>query len=155
MSTYLATNTFVFASKAPEAITTFGNLTQPFDMSIWLCTFLAVAVIASCIAVAHKLYSNINRKLVKAESQPTNFFLFTFCKITEPEPLPWFFKGLFGGPTLVFLWSLLAWLLIMFYQSNLRAHMIASEYEKPMDTLQDVLDRSTRVWIANVMTHLR
>ncbi len=61
MSTYLATNTFVFASKAPEAITTFGNLTQPFDMSIWLCTFLAVAVIASCIAVAHKLYSsNIN-----------------------------------------------------------------------------------------------
>ncbi len=67
--------------------------------------------------------------------------------MTEPEPLPWFTSRGTGGHLLVFLWTLLAWLLVMFYQSNLRAHLILLEYEEPIDTLEDVLLRAKKIWI--------
>ncbi len=45
------------------------------------------------------------------------------------------------------LWSALAFLVPHSYSGNLRAHMIAVEYEKPLTTLADVVANGKRPWI--------
>ncbi len=54
-----------------------------------------------------------------------------------------------AGSLAVTLWSVFALLLLMFYQSNLRAHLVTVDYEKPMATMQDVLDRGQKIWSIN------
>ena len=39
---------------------------------------------------------------------------------------------------------------IFLYQSNLRAYIIAPNYEKPIDTSQDVIDRQVKVFISSI-----
>lgn len=45
----------------------------------------------------------------------------------------------------ILLWSIFSMLLIFFYTCNLRAMLIAREYERPMETLQDVLDKNLKI----------
>ncbi len=140
-----------FLSKAPKMAISFGNLTKPFSANAWLLLSMTIAIISVSLFISHRLYSNINLDYVKPEQHWLNFFLFSFCKVTEPEPLPWFVKKGTGGHFLVFNWTILSWVAVMFYLSNLRAHLISVDYEKPIDSLQDVLERSSKIWISETI----
>ena len=48
---------------------------------------------------------------------------------------------------MVFVWYGLALTSTMFYASNLRAHLVATELEGNIDTTQDVILNGRRVWI--------
>ncbi len=62
--------------------------------------------------------------------------------------MPWFPKWS-SGRFSIFLWSYLSSFLIMFYTSNLRAHLATVDYEKPLDTLESVAENGKRVFIYN------
>ena len=53
------------------------------------------------------------------------------------------------------MWYGLALCGTMFYTSNLRAHLIASERERKIDTTQDVIDNGKTVWIFRSSVQLR
>ncbi len=52
-----------------------------------------------------------------------------------------------AGKFVTLLWSLLSFYLIMSYQSNLRAHLIATRHEKALYTWQDIADHASRVYV--------
>ena len=141
-------------SRTPGQKLPFGNITKPFSPLLWLLISFCLVSLSLSLFVAHALYERVSKRLVLKEEAKTNFLLFTFCKITEPEPLPWF-RGGFGGRLLVFLWTTLSLLCTMFYVSNLRAMMVTTEYEKSIDTLEDVLTHGKKVWIPQAMTSLK
>ncbi len=140
-----------FISSAPKPVNSFGNLTKPFSARIWLALTITLFLIALGLSSAHSLYSKVNSSLILPEPNTLNFFLFPFCKLTEPEPLPWFLQKGTGGHFLVFIWAVLSLMMVMFYQSNLRAHLIDVDYEKPIDSLQDVLDQSFKIYISQTV----
>ena len=51
------------------------------------------------------------------------------------------------GRLMVFLWSIFAMLMVHFYQCNLRAVLVAVEFEKPIDTPVDVVERGQPVYL--------
>ncbi len=59
------------------------------------------------------------------------------------------------GWFLLAVWYGLALCGTMFYTSNLRAHLIASERERKIDTTQDVIDNGKTVWIFRSSVQLR
>ena len=124
----------------------------PFPGKIWVLLAITLAVFSVLFATFHKAYSHLDVGMVTPEPLRANFFIYTFCKITEPEPLPWFHGKAVGGKIGVSSWTLFTLLMLMFYQSNLRAHMITVTYGKPIDTLQDVLGHGRRVWTVNSPT---
>ena len=149
-SAYLTKMEQTFISRAPGPVASFGNLTKPFSTQLWMAICMTIAAISFCVFIAHSMYTSLGlATMAHPEPNQLNFILFPFCKVTEPEPLPWFSRGS-GGHFLVFLWTILALLLVMCYQCNLRANLISVEYQKPIDTLQDVLTRSTKIWIGEV-----
>ncbi len=138
--------------RAPKEVVPFSNVAMPFPGKIWVLLAITLAAFSILFATFHKTYSHLDVGKVTPEPLRANFLIYTFCKITEPEPLPWFHGKAVGGKIGVSSWTLFTLLMLMFYQSNLRAHMITVTYGKPIDTLQDVLGHGRRVWTVNSPT---
>ncbi len=144
---------FIYLSRAPRPVLRLGNIYAPFPLNIWMIIFGFLFVLSILFLCVYKVYEKIDQPFIVHEPSPFNFVLFTFCKFTEPDPLPWFRSGVAGTFSML-LWSILAVFSVMFYLSNLRAVMVTIEYEKPIDTLQDVVDNNERVWINDaVVSH--
>ncbi len=93
--------------------------------------------------------------LVLRESSPSNFALYPFFRFSEPDPLRWFSPGWSSGRLAVLLWTAAAFSLVLFYTSNLRAHMISVDYEAPLDTLGDIADNGATVYLPTALFFLR
>ncbi len=138
-----------FFTRTPRKVTAYGNITRPFTPVIWAFTTVTLFAIASLMLLVYKIYTSrtmIQYKLTMIESSKFNFYLYSFAKFTEPDPLPWFDKWS-TGKLVVFLWSLLSWFLIMFYTSNLRSYLVMINYEPAAKTLMDIVNRNQRVYI--------
>lgn len=48
---------------------------------------------------------------------------------------------------MILLWSFFAMLMVQFYQCNLRALLVAIEFEKPIDTSVHVVERGQPVYL--------
>lgn len=138
----------VYITRYPLLVTSYNNLTKPFSAATWALSLTTIFILSILLFVTHKVYSTFLKTfaLAKEEINPSNFFLFPFTKITEPEPLPWFEKWS-TGKFVVFLWSALCFFLPMFYNSNLRSHLTMLQYEKAPNTLNDITLRGQRVYI--------
>lgn len=75
-----------------------------------------------------------------------DFLILPYCSFVEPDPLPWF-PNWSTGKMLVLLWSIFALIMVQAYAGNLRANLIAMDYELPIKTHQDVLDRDENVYL--------
>ncbi len=149
LSPPLAWSEVIFLSRAPLPVTSLGNITDPFTVTVWLVVIITLFSLSLYLLLAHQVYVSENLRhenLAVQEEAKGNFFIFTFCKISEPEPLPWFRKWS-AGKMAVLIWMVFSLAMTMFYTSNLRAHLIAIKYEKPIDTLQDILDNGKRPWM--------
>ncbi len=148
-----------YMSRSPIPVDSYGSILKPFSREVWAATAVLMGVFATFFWTAHRCYTrdalaDHARGLVRQEASPFNFFLYSFAKITEPDPLPWF-KRMSSGKFVVLLWRILALFLVMCYNSNLRTHMMTETYEKPIDTLQDVVDNGKKVYIWNAATDNR
>ncbi len=47
------------------------------------------------------------------------------------------------------LWSLFSFLMLMFYMSNLMAHMVTIDYEKALDTFEAIVENGGKVYLYN------
>ena len=47
-------------------------------------------------------------------------------------------------------WMVVSFFLLAFYECNLRANLVVVEYEKPIDTEQDILDRGVELHVSRV-----
>ncbi len=66
--------------------------------------------------------------------------------MTLTDPLPWFDKWT-SGKLGAFLWMMFALLMISFYTSNLRAHMITIDYEEPLHTFEAIARLAGKVYL--------
>ena len=153
-SGYVEHESLVVVSRAPIPIETFGNITTPFSLNIWILVVLSILALSSSMLAMYLVYSHQKQMdfLICKENTMSNF-LFLLVKITEPDPIPWFPK-FSAGKGLVLLWSVFTFFVIAFYSSNLRSHIVAIEYEKPLATLNDVLLNGKRLWIFDDFPYL-
>ncbi len=147
-----------FITRSPIPKTTYGNITKPFSLWVWLFSVLSVGACSVMLLITYKMYTSesfSHYKLVAYyEASNLNFFIYPFVKITEPDPLPWF-STWSTGKIVVFWWGVLALFLNMFYTSNLRAYLVTVDYEKPIDTLEDVVSNGQRVYMHYSAARLR
>ena len=59
----------------------------------------------------------------------------------------------FSGKILTSLWSIFIFFMTAIYLSNLRSFIISPLFEKPIDTLQDVVDRLQQHTFIKILKH--
>ncbi len=139
-----------FASRVAQPVKSYGNILLPFSPNLWLLIVATSFMFVVLFCVTHHIYtSNFPaEKLHRNEKRRFNFLLFTLSKITEPDPLPWFTQRWSTGKYVSALWTIWALIMVLCYTSNLRAHMSSPQYEKSLDTIQDVADNDNTAWLA-------
>lgn len=55
------------------------------------------------------------------------------------------------GRMVIFMWSTFSLMIILFYQCNLGALLVAVDFEKPIDSSVDVVNRGKPVYINHVL----
>ena len=141
---------FLFGSRKPIPLMTFNNILTTFNPNVWIAFFSSLAIFAISFAFVYHVYESSEafkkHKLNGYLSTKWDFFLKTFFAFYEPDPIPWFPK-LTSGRFLLWLWILFCNFMVFFYQCNLRASLIAVSYEKPINTIEDVLERNKPMWV--------
>ncbi len=141
---------FHFISRMPRVLEHVDSFLLPFSSQIWLIVMLSLLCLSIMFYATHSLYISsalIHAGLHKPETSSMNFLLFTFAKLTEPDPIPWFSQKWSTGKLVTFVWSLFSFLILSFYNCNLRAHLSAVSYEKPIDEAEDVILHGKKPWL--------
>jgi hypothetical protein len=150
LSSLLTQQGYFYASRTPRPLKKLNSIILPFSSLIWILISVTLAAFGMAFMLAHKIYSSDSLagcQFHRRVRSRFNFVLFTFCKITEPDPIPWFTRKWSAGKMLTFLWSVFGLVVVLFYSSNLRAHLAAVGYEKRIDTAEDVLQNGKRPWL--------
>ncbi len=150
---------FHIISRLPRVIESSNSVLLPFSTILWITIFTSLLALATTLLFTHRVYSTNEvykaYKLHQEERSKINFFLFTICKITEPDALPWFTRNWSVGRIITGMWALFSLMLILFYNCNLRAYLSALKYEKQVDSIDDVLENGHRPWIMIEMAESR
>ena len=147
----------------------YRNLTLVFQPIIWWLLLALLLVFSASFALAYWVYSSLlppESGLAGRLTSRMDFVLVTFTAFSEPDNIPWFPRPSTGnlspmniflrhvpsyihlGKLLVWLWIVFSFFITNFYQCNLRANLIAVDYEKPLDTVKDVLKRNKPLWLS-------
>ncbi len=149
-----------YISRLPRRVTSYayGILLDPLELPAWAMTLVTIMSLSAFLFTAHKVYTSDHLdhlKLAKPEGSTTNFIVYPMARITEPDPLPWFTSRWSAGRMVTLLWIAFSFLMNMFYACNLRAHLIVVTYEKPIDTLEDIVKNGQTVYIYDVALRQR
>ncbi len=139
----------MYFTRTPQPTNLLGNIARPFPTDVWLMFALCLLVVASALHMCNTVYNLTHLaeyQLGKKGVPSLNFYLFAFTKVTEPEIGPWF-KRWSTGRFVTLMWSVNALFLILFYTSNLRAHMVTVDYEDPPKSLEDIAATGNKVYI--------
>ncbi len=127
----------------------YDNILLPFSTNMWLAVLVTACLFAMSLYATHFAYNmeplhteGFHRK----ERSKFNFVLYTFSRLTEPDPLPWFTHKWSAGKFLAILWAIFGLFLVLCYNSNFRAHLTARTFEKSLDTIEDVVDNDKVSW---------
>lgn len=124
-------------------------MTLPFQNITWTFIFAQMLVFSVLFFTIFTLYSEWKLTMfIGYVTHGFDFILLTFTSMFEPDPIPWFTSKWSTGKFLITLWSVFAFLINLCYVCNLRAVMITTSYEKPINTPTDVLERGEAVYLA-------
>lgn len=155
-STYIYEIEMKFLTRAPLKISSFDNLTRVFSPIVWIAIYLCLAALTLMMFITHRIYTQVDLQghgLANSNDVPwTNFVLFAFAKFVEPDPIPWF-NRFSTGKMLVLIWSLYTMLIVLFFNSNLRTILIATQYEKPFKTLERIIELDRPTYILKEARH--
>lgn len=142
------------------------NVVAPFDNYVWGCVAGIVVAVSIAFFVLYQGYSRIERLEPLLEKVPALLYRQTICQrsahfcpqvqhpidyfvvplsmLVTQDRAKWFrnFPRNSGGPLLVLCWTVLCYVMNLSYQSNLRASLIAVDYEEPIATNQAIASRA-------------
>ncbi len=145
---------YYLVSRSPREIASYTSTLKPFSPIVWAAIAVTLLCLHVMIYIAHAVYATkeiAHERLQKGVRSLVNFGISVYFKVTEPEAIDMFTNKWSTGKLLSFLWAVLCFFIIVFYNSNLRAHIAAITYELPTETIQDVIVNERKVWIMKEM----
>ncbi len=145
---------YYLVSRSPREIASYTSTLKPFSPIAWAGLAGTLWCLHLMIYIAHSVYATkeiAHAKLQRGERSLVSFGISVYFKVTEPEAIDMFTNKWSTGKLLSFLWAVLCFFIIAFYNSNLRAHIAAITYEIPTETIQDIIVNERKVWIMKEM----
>lgn len=139
-------STIHLASRYPIQVSEYGNPFIIFPIKLWISIFFALLVFVFVILNIWALYKQINRNLVKSNLEISQIVIRVSIGFTEPDNEGWF-RGYSTGRMIMSLWFIASFFLISFYAMDLRAEIIAPDFEKPIETINDIDFATTKIMI--------
>ncbi len=141
-------------SRSPREIASYTKTLNPFSPIVWGTVAGTLLCLHLMIYIAHSVYATkeiAHMKLQKGDRSLVSFGISVYFKVTEPEAIDMFTNKWSTGRLLSFIWAVLCFFVIAFYNSNLRAHLAAITYELPTETIQEIIVNQRKVWIMKEM----
>ncbi len=145
-----AENSIHFLSRAPKVLDRYDNLMLPFTKIVWIMVVASLVCLSIVFGATYAAYSShymLGHSLHREGFSTSTFPVYTLCRIKDPASVPWFRHKLSTGRFLAFQYTVFCFMLSAMYSSNLKAQLVVVGYEKPIDTVQDVLDNGKTPWI--------
>ncbi len=141
-----------YITRKPVPLKPFSNILKPFSTQVWILVLLTMTAFSLLSLMFNKIYKGVEPfyylDLTKRETSNYLFFLFSFTKISEPDPLPWF-KTWSAGRFMTLVYYIMCALLIISYTCNLRTYMTTIQYEIPPAGRPDLIESQKTVYIPN------
>ncbi len=141
-------------SRSPRKLASYTSTLKPFSPIVWAALAVTLLCLHLMIYIAHAVYATTeiaHEKLQKKERSLVSFGISVYFKVTEPEAIDMFTNRWSTGKLMSFLWAVLCFFIVAFYNSKLRAHIAAITYESPTESIQFVLVNERKVWIMKEM----
>ncbi len=139
-----------YITRKPQPLKPFSNILRPFSRVVWEFILIALTLLATTLLVLNKAYTFLTplkeEGLAKAEESSYLFYLYVFTKMSEPDPLPWFYKWS-AGRFLILIYCVMSAFLILSYTCNLKAYMTTIQYETPPSDQADIVTMEKTVYI--------
>ena len=140
-------------SRKPMPISNNLNALKAFDWYIWAALIVTLALIAAAFYFIYRMFEKLAMvaKLpfeLNKVGHSVDFVLLPTSMLVSQENVRWFNKSsrASSGSILVIFWAMCCLILHFAYKQNLLSSLVAVEYEKPVDTVQDILDRDEDLW---------
>ena len=149
---FKSTENFLY-SRRLRKLSPILNILTILHPYVWLSLLVSLMALSWAFLLIYRVYKNSipHAKLSCPNNDRDNFefFLLTFASVTEPDPLPWFTPRAYAGKLLVAVWVLSILIVNMAFNSNLRATLLRPNLERPINSMEDVLDRGENLWAAH------
>ena len=120
-------------SRYPSKISPTWNLLRLFDPQTWILTFVSILSVTFCFSISARIgssYFGIRTYTVEIALSP-----FRVPLLRNQHPFG------FSSRILFLLWCVCGGFLLHFLECNFLSILVKPNYEKPIDTAQDILDR--------------
>ena len=134
----------------PIAVKSYFKIVNAFTWNVWLSFYASSIVFSAVFFIITEVYSHVfEMTLVKVK---WDLILKPFAGFAEPDVIPWFTGeqpgGVRAGKIAMISFSIFSTFFMAFFQSNLRSILISPTFEKPIDSVRDVIDRGAPFWTA-------
>ena len=121
---------------------------------VWLLLLVSTVAAALAFLTIYSVYMHLNdSKIVNKATSYVDFIILLIGNVAESTPIPWFQSSWSGGRLLTGFWMVFGTFIVFAFSSNLRANLVAREYEKPLRTEEDIVKRGKAVYIPdNIVT---
>ena len=144
-----------FVCFPPLPLPPYRNVIIPFTLNVWIGVALSLIAITIAMIVIHHInfyipappaaestkHQGLNKR--RKPASLLYYWLLMFAALTGESIIHWTDKWRSSSSSriLTLIWFLACLLLVQSYSCNLRAILIKIEYEKPLDTFQQLADR--------------
>eukprot|EP00095_Tigriopus_kingsejongensis_P009801 maker-scaffold236_size242448-snap-gene-1.19 protein:Tk09801 transcript:maker-scaffold236_size242448-snap-gene-1.19-mRNA-1 annotation:"PREDICTED: uncharacterized protein LOC101452950" len=135
----------------PKRLKPYWNVMRPFTPIIWM-TFVGVflgMLVVYPLSIA--LLSGFRGSQPNARASWTSTLLWLLAVPLSQSHLTNFPKGV-SVAILTLFWVVYCMAMSQFYASNLRANLISIDFERPLETVQDLLDRNKILYLPSGYT---
>ncbi len=144
-------------TRKDNPIKTFDSNVRAFSPGVWFGFVGTLATFSFAFWMTYSVYEKMPNKAYHLIQPKTklDFIIKTVAAIVEPDPLEWFDTTLHVGKALCLLWSIFGLVMTMAYTSNLRANLIAVDFEENLDTMDKVLATVNKIYVVRNAARLK
>ena len=132
------------ASRYPDISDNINNPLSVFPYKVWIATLFSLTLITICTLNIIYVYDGIKPKNIKSNLEVSQIVLRLSAGFTEPDDEAWF-KNYSAGKFIMLVYSVASFFIVSLYNVDIRAKIIVPEMEKPIDTMNDIDFRVTKI----------
>ena len=139
-----------FFSSHPRPIPRYQNLLKPFTILVWILIMATIVLVTFLFRILIGSLAPVRPPKSTLDTVYGHSWLFSWAAMMRQDNVEQISRHLVpfrSARTLVVFWFAFCFIISNAYICNLRAFLVAIDYEKAVDNAQDVLDQNRRFFV--------
>ena len=149
-SSYLEYTALTYSIRVPQPVDVLYQFLQPFEMMVWITWFSMVAIFGILIYVVTYFTKSKISKLALPNVKLIDYVLYSIGITIQPlidhQWINIIRSKTWSGTLIILGLSIAGFLVMNVYKTDLLSSLTAISFEKPIDTVKDLLEKDIKVY---------